>query len=299
MNITTALPTIPPAPMPASDAVGRENLQRTAIKEPASSPQNGTATDAPASQQARKPGNNTDKSKSSDESSRSEEAEADGRKAEDKRESERTPEEQREIQQEVQELKNRDAEVRTHEQAHAAVGGQYAGSPSYEYERGPDGKSYAVGGEVPIDVSVVPGDPQATIQKMQVVRRAALAPAEPSSADRSIAAEASVKAAEARAELAQTNSPNATGKSSETEGGNKVNANSEATGEASNDGRIQGPVRKSLEGEAAGRSETESTANPYAAEASKTLSSAERGNMIADFYSRRVSPSETGFSATA
>ena len=45
----------------------------------------------------------------------------------------------------VAELKSRDQEVRTHEQAHAAAGGQYAGSPSYEYEQGPDGKRYAVG----------------------------------------------------------------------------------------------------------------------------------------------------------
>ncbi|MCA1767449.1 MAG: hypothetical protein LC639_04410, partial [Idiomarina sp.] len=103
----------------------------------------------------------------------------------------------------VDELKSRDQEVRVHEQAHAAVGGRYASSPSYEYERGPDGKSYAVGGEVQIDVSPVNGDPQATIQKMQVVRRAAMAPAQPSAADRAIAAEATNKSTQARAELAQ------------------------------------------------------------------------------------------------
>ena len=82
-------------------------------------------------------------------------------------------------QQQIKELKARDTEVRTHEQAHAAVGGQYAGSPSYEYQRGPDGTNYAVGGEVPIDVGIINGDPQATIDKMQTVRAAALAPAEP------------------------------------------------------------------------------------------------------------------------
>ena len=60
--------------------------------------------------------------------------------------------------------------MRAHEQAHAAVGGQYAGSPSYEYERGSDGNNYAVAGEVPIDVSEVPNDPQATIEKMQQVK---------------------------------------------------------------------------------------------------------------------------------
>jgi hypothetical protein len=102
---------------------------------------------------------------------------------------------------EIQELESRDREVRLHEQAHAAVGGPHAGSPSYEYQYGPDGRSYAVGGEVMIDVSEVTGDPQATIEKMQTVRAAALAPANPSGADRAIAAEATKKIAAAQAEL--------------------------------------------------------------------------------------------------
>lgn len=104
---------------------------------------------------------------------------------------------------EVQKLKDRDREVRIHEQAHAAVGGQYAGSPSYEYKTGPDGKKYAVGGEVSIDVSEEE-KPKDTIQKMQVVRAAALAPAEPSAQDLKVAAEASQKESSARAELSKT-----------------------------------------------------------------------------------------------
>ena len=102
----------------------------------------------------------------------------------------------------IKELKARDTEVRIHEQAHAAVGGQYAGSPSYEYQRGPDGTNYAVGGEVHIDVAEINGDPQATIEKMKTVRAAALAPEEPSGADRSIAADATQKLVAAQAELA-------------------------------------------------------------------------------------------------
>lgn len=109
-------------------------------------------------------------------------------------------------QKQIQELKSRDQEVRQHEQAHAAAGGRYAGSPSYSYEQGPDGKQYAVGGEVPIDVSPVAGDPQATVQKMQQVRSAALAPAEPSAADRRIAAEAAQTQIQAQAELVEQNS---------------------------------------------------------------------------------------------
>lgn len=105
-----------------------------------------------------------------------------------------------EEQAEVERLQARDREVRTHEQAHASVGGQYAGAPKYSYTQGPDGKRYATDGEVSIDVAAVPGDPEATIQKMQQVRAAAMAPANPSSADRAIAQQAAVTAAQARAE---------------------------------------------------------------------------------------------------
>ncbi|UUX50292.1 hypothetical protein NUH88_01075 [Nisaea acidiphila] len=109
-------------------------------------------------------------------------------------------EEEQEI---VDDLKQRDAEVRRHEQAHKAVGGQYAGAISYTYQSGPDGNRYAVGGEVPIDASPIPGDPEATIRKLQQVRSAALAPAEPSGADRAVAAQATQGIQQARAEQAQ------------------------------------------------------------------------------------------------
>ncbi|WP_105166902.1 putative metalloprotease CJM1_0395 family protein [Pseudoalteromonas sp. T1lg23B] len=125
-----------------------------------------------------------------------------GSDQEEKKES-RSESEEKAQQQEIQELKARDQEVRLHEQAHARVGGQYAGSPSYEYQRGPDGNNYAVGGEVMIDVAEVPGDPKQTIDKMQTVRAAALAPAEPSGADRAIAADATQKISAAQAELAK------------------------------------------------------------------------------------------------
>lgn len=105
---------------------------------------------------------------------------------------------------EVQDLKRRDQEVRSHEQAHRSAGGQHVrGATSFTYERGPDGINYAVGGEVQIDTSEIRGDPEATIRKMEQIRRAALAPNDPSPADRRVAAEASQKEAKARAELAK------------------------------------------------------------------------------------------------
>lgn len=116
-------------------------------------------------------------------------------------EEKRTARQEQELRLEIAELANRDQEVRTHEQAHAAVGGVHAGAPTYTYTRGPDGKRYATGGEVSIDVGAVANDPQATLSKMQIVLRAALAPAEPSAQDRRVAAQAQAQMAVARAEL--------------------------------------------------------------------------------------------------
>ena len=101
----------------------------------------------------------------------------------------------------IQELAARDREVRAHEQAHAAVAGQYGSSPTYSFVRGPDGVSYAVGGEVQIDTSPIPGDPEATLRKAQQLRRAANAPAEPSGQDSSVAAQAAQMEQQARVEL--------------------------------------------------------------------------------------------------
>lgn len=101
----------------------------------------------------------------------------------------------------IDRLKARDREVREHEQAHARVGGAYAGMPSYTLQTGPDGRRYAVGGQVPIDVAPVAGDPEATLRKMDIVKRAALAPAKPSGADRRIAQLADAQARQAEADL--------------------------------------------------------------------------------------------------
>ena len=100
----------------------------------------------------------------------------------------------------VQKLKDRDKEVRVHEQAHiAASGGLVQGGASYTYEQGPDGKRYAIGGEVSIDTSEGK-TPEETIEKMSNVIRAALAPAEPSSQDRAVAAAASQTMSKAKQE---------------------------------------------------------------------------------------------------
>jgi len=106
----------------------------------------------------------------------------------------------------LNELKQRDQEVRSHELAHASAGGVTTGAPSYTFEVGPDGKKYAVAGEVSVDLSSVKGNPRATITKMQKVHAAALAPANPSAQDTRVAATAARIILQAQSELAAINS---------------------------------------------------------------------------------------------
>lgn len=99
-------------------------------------------------------------------------------------------------------LKRRDAEVRRHERAHQTAGGGLVGPATFQFQRGPDGKLYAIGGEVSIDSSPAP-TPEATIAKMAAVIRAALAPVSPSTADRQVAAQARANQIEAQQQLAE------------------------------------------------------------------------------------------------
>ncbi|MDX6017947.1 putative metalloprotease CJM1_0395 family protein [Shewanella indica] len=120
--------------------------------------------------------------------------------AQQKQQQNRESREQQALEREIDSLMKRDTQVRSHEQAHAAVGGIHAGQPAFEFEKGPDGKRYAVEGEVQIDVSVVNGDPLATMAKMKQVYAAAMAPVAPSMADIRVAAEAMRKYNQAREE---------------------------------------------------------------------------------------------------
>jgi hypothetical protein len=85
-------------------------------------------------------------------------------------------------------LEATDAEVRAHEHAHVAALGK--GVVVYDTVTGPDGSTYAVGGGVAVDLSPVPGDPEATIRKARLAIQAAYAAGEPSGADMRVAAEA-------------------------------------------------------------------------------------------------------------
>ncbi|WP_156776958.1 putative metalloprotease CJM1_0395 family protein [Nitrococcus mobilis] len=100
----------------------------------------------------------------------------------------------------IRELRATDRRVRAHEAAHLAAAGALARSgANFTMVRGPDGRSYAVGGEVSLDVS--PGrSPEETLAKAQQIRAAALAPADPSTQDFAVAAQAAQMAQQAQQE---------------------------------------------------------------------------------------------------
>lgn len=111
--------------------------------------------------------------------------------------------------QQVQKLRQIDQRVRAHEQAHLSAAGSYAeGGPNFEFKKGPDGKRYAVSGSVQLDTSKAK-TPEKTIQKMRRIRKAALAPANPSPQDRKVASQATKKMNQARQEQRQNETDSA------------------------------------------------------------------------------------------
>ena len=88
----------------------------------------------------------------------------------------------------LQALINRNySDIYSHELAHKSAGGQYAGA--IEIERNEQG--IPIGGHVPIQMPVLnKNNPQRTIDHANVVMRAALAPADPSSQDYKVANQA-------------------------------------------------------------------------------------------------------------
>lgn len=89
----------------------------------------------------------------------------------------------------IQKLSQQDTEIRQYERAHLAVAGMVTrGGPHNEYRLGSDGRLYAVGGGVSLDINTGAGNYQRTLTKMEQVRRAALAPANLSIEDERVAA---------------------------------------------------------------------------------------------------------------
>lgn len=230
MNITSQINTPPLATVvnPPTDSLRRDNLQREVITQPAavsqSAAEKGAASDK---DKAKTPAQNNEhidfanikkqaeianstisdqgeqepqeKENSPEQPVAEQEDKAEKNSAQD--DNQKSPQAEFAEQQEINQLSQRDREVRSHELAHAAVGGPHTGSPNYEFTVGPDGKKYATSGEVSVDLSPVSGDPQATITKLQKVHAAALAPADPSVQDTKVAAQAARLILQAQSEL--------------------------------------------------------------------------------------------------
>ena len=103
------------------------------------------------------------------------------------------------------ELESVDAEVKAHEATHlAALGAAANGPASFDYLILPNGERIAVGGSVPVSISPVPGDPEATIRKAKILIQAAYAVGMPSAADMQVAQQAYEMEVAAERELDQT-----------------------------------------------------------------------------------------------
>ncbi|MDC8829314.1 putative metalloprotease CJM1_0395 family protein [Alteromonas gilva] len=310
MNIVTPIPTsfaIPTANL-SVEAARRDNLARETIPQPSDAKQG-------AAEQGL--GSESDKLRSSVKGNQpltyerpqvsqnsSAQASSDGQQAFDfdngkdesagKDNAEERQQQQAE-QRKIDSLEQRDQEVRKHEQAHAAAGGQYAGAPQYQYQRGPDGQRYAVDGEVSIDISAE-NTPQQTLNKMQQVRAAALAPAEPSPQDLQVAAEAARIAFEARNELAKENSEAGT-VASDNADRQPGDIEPPSIDEIVADNQPQIPKR-TLE-ELSASDSGNNGAGPRRSLNIADEQMAQRSNIIASFYSGVSTPAEGGFRASA
>ncbi|MCJ8318306.1 MAG: hypothetical protein MJK12_01645 [Colwellia sp.] len=220
MNISPQLPSLPLATVvnPPTETLRRENNQREVIVKPEAAAQSAAEKGvASEKERAKSPAQNNEQVDFANIRKRAEQENttiSENNREGDNPESKEQQQQQADTEKSAAEifaeekiinnLQQRDLEVRSHERAHAAVGGATTGAPSYSFETGPDGKKYASSGEVAVDLSQVKGNPRATIAKMQKVHAAALAPANPSIQDTRVAASAARIIAQAQSELLAT-----------------------------------------------------------------------------------------------
>lgn len=111
----------------------------------------------------------------------------------------------------VNDLASRDSEVRVHEAAHQSAGGSMTGAASFTYQQGPDGKMYAIGGEVSISMKSG-SSPEETIANARQIAAAAMAAGSPSPQDFAVASSARVMEMKAQQQLARKDQDAAMGK---------------------------------------------------------------------------------------
>ena len=91
-------------------------------------------------------------------------------------------------------------QIQRHVESHLAVSTQHSSPPNYQY-RPFDGDLYVVSGDVLFDTSAEPNDPQATLEKAQLIRMASMAPTDPTLQDRNAAQQAIMMAAQAKGKI--------------------------------------------------------------------------------------------------
>ncbi len=83
----------------------------------------------------------------------------------------------------IEQLKSRDKEVRTHEAAHTTNPELIKiGSAQFDYTIGPDGKAYATGGKVTLSTGNSK-TPEEALSKAEALKKASMAPGDPSPQD--------------------------------------------------------------------------------------------------------------------
>lgn len=102
----------------------------------------------------------------------------------------------------VKDLALRDSQVKTHEGAHQAAGGGMTGAASYTYQQGPDGKMYAIGGEVSISMKSG-ATPEETARNARQMISSAMAASNPSPQDFAVASSARILEMKALQQIAK------------------------------------------------------------------------------------------------
>ncbi len=127
---------------------------------------------------------------------------------------EKTSDNDPEVQRQIQQLVTIENKVIAHEQAHMAAGGQFTGGASFSYTVGPDGRRYISGGEVSISIPSS-DDPEEQLRLLERVRQTALAPANPSPQDVSVASSAASQMGKVNSEISLKRAEEAYGKESD------------------------------------------------------------------------------------
>jgi hypothetical protein len=102
-----------------------------------------------------------------------------------------------------QSLRRREQELRLHEMAHASQNTGFELPTTFSSTQGTEQKEYVVGGSFRVDLTPVPGDLEATADKMQTIKRAAQKAAKEGAVDPSLAGQASARKRTAESKIAE------------------------------------------------------------------------------------------------